>query len=45
MTKEQEMARVDLVELDRLYFDEGAISREEYLKEVKAIEDEYKVKL
>jgi hypothetical protein len=45
MTKEQEMARVYLLELDRLYFDEGAISREEYLKEVEKIEKEYKVKL
>ena len=45
MTKEQEMLRTDLAELDRLFFDKGAITKEEYLKELNEIEKSYKVKL
>lgn len=45
MTIEQEMLRTDLAELDRLYFEEGLISREEYIKERDEIEKTYKVKL
>ena len=44
MDKEQEMARCDLVELDRLY-ERGDITWDEYLKEVKEIERTYKVSL
>ena len=45
MTKEQEMARVDLVELDHLYYDLGEITEQEYLQGIKDIEREYKVEL
>lgn len=43
MTKEQEMARIDLVELDKLYYDEQSITFEEYVKGIDEIEEAYGV--
>ncbi len=43
MTKEQEMARIDLVELDKLYYDEQSITFEEYAKGIDEIEETYGV--
>lgn len=43
MTKEQEMARIDLVELDKLYYDEQSITFEEYVKSIDEIEETYGV--
>lgn len=41
MTKEQEMLRTDLAELDRLY-DAGRITEEEYLNEINETKKAYK---
>ena len=45
MTKEEEMARVDLLELDKQYYDEHTISWDEYISGVKDIEKTYGVAL
>ena len=40
MTADEEMAREDILKADRL-LDEGAITHEEYIKEIKEIDKTY----